>query len=616
MEDVQDPDEASPPEEYTPARQHHVFRFWSWELASLLVAIALIAATYSILTRFDGQRVPEWPFSINLNTLVALFSTIMRAAMLVGVTEVIGQTKWVRFSRPRPLSHLQSFDVASRSVFGSLSLLFVAPGSALGVLGALITIFSLGIGPFTQQAIKSVPCLQVHTELKASLPLAHFVAGYDTFHMIEDLGMYEVQTDMKGAMVNGIANPTGNDSAIVPICATGNCSFASHNGITHSSIGLCSSCIDTTPFIRREMLYGHIASAMNYTLPNGLWVCKMEGLVYLTIAPDDSLILSITTAMCSNVDGNVHCPIPSNDGPAGIVATSCSLYPCLKNYHAVVERGILSEKIVSTKPAPINWVEAGVSPSNFSTYMNYTALQSPCLVGGEWYDLSDLSEVPKTQGQLFTDINVDGTNYTAPNEYVYVFFFITGQCVYDLRQREAVWCEEKWWLASLYNNKEASFDTLRIAFDRFATTVTNKMRTTGSSNYDLSTRETVEGAVIEVSVCTQFQWQWLIMPTGLVAATTVILITIILQNLRDNRQPVWKSSLLPLLYYGFTQHAHHEDPSRPIMNLPEMDHEVADTKAKFKKGDEARFVEVMPSIDEVIKCKERDVDVDSLIEAR
>ncbi|KAI1373259.1 hypothetical protein F4677DRAFT_225800 [Hypoxylon crocopeplum] len=636
------------PEIVADARRHHVFRFWPWEIGSVLVSFGLIAATYSILSRYNGQRVPEWPFSINLNTLVALISTIMRAAMLVGVAEVISQTKWSWFSRPRPLSHLQYFDEASRSVSGSLSLLFVAPTSPLGILGALITILSLGIGPFTQQTIKTVECIQTHDKVNASLPLAHYVPGNGTIYRI-GAGLYEVQVDMKGTMINGIVNPTGNDSAITPVCPTGNCTFTSHNGITHSSMGLCSSCMDTTSFVSK-LKAGFYD---NYTLPNDMWVSPFSDEAYLNVAPDsltwassaftsdfaslsastiiNITVLSFTSALC-NGGGKLNCPVlDGSGGSTGFVATSCSLYPCVKNYNATMERGVLSEKIVSTQLAPVNWIEAGVGPNEINPYMNYTTLQSPCLINGTWFDLSNISNVPQDPGRQFTPINVDGTNYTAPNECLYKMEFpylqalykfmgsdlFNGICTYNARQGQAITCNDKWWLSSLYHNGEASFDTLRTAFDQFSTAVTNKLRTTGSSIYDTNVHEVVEGVVNEVTVCTVFQWEWLLLPTILVAATAVVLIVMILQNLRDHRQPVWKSSLLPLLYYGFGyERPHHEDPSRPVMDLTEMNQTASDTRAMFRNGDDAGFVNITPSINDIIRRRGRDVDVDSLIEDR
>ncbi|XXG95094.1 ribosome-binding protein [Hypoxylon texense] len=636
------------PEAAAPTRLYHVSRFYPWEIGSVLVAFGMIAATYSILSHYDGHQIPEWPFSINLNTLIALISTIMRAAMLVGVTAVISQTKWSWFSRPRPLMHLQYFDEASRSVSGSLSLLFVAPTSLLGILGALITILSLGIGPFTQQTIRTVGCLRIHDEVNASLPLAHFVPGNGTYYRIA-AGMFEAQVDMKGTMINGIVNPTGNDTAIIPTCATGNCTFPHHNGITHSSIAMCSSCIDTT-----SLISGPSGNYGNYTLPNKLWVAPVSDMAYFNIGRDNMTwassvftpefasvsrsalinvtVLSLTTATCSNDGGKQSCPIPNGyGGPTGLVATSCSLYPCLKNYDATMERGVLSEKVVSTQPAPINYVEAGIGPNEISPYMNYTALQTPCRVDDEWFDLSDISSVPKTEGRLFTEINIDGTNYTAPDECLYKMMspyaialssfmgsdLLSGTCTYNSRQGQAISCGQKWWLSSLYQNKEASFDTLNTAFDQFATAVTNKFRTTGSSLYDSTTHETVNGLVNEVTVCTVFQWEWLLMPTLLVAATAAILVVIILENKRHRGQPVWKSSLLPLLYYGFDhKHSDQHAPNKPAMNLFEMNQAASEMKATFRNGVNAGFVDVTDrqSLDYALRQRARDADVDSLID--
>lgn len=265
--------------------RHHVFRFWTWELLSLFVALGLMAATIAILAHFEGQKVPEWPFSINLNTLIALLSTILRAAMLVAVAEVLGQLKYGHFSRPRPLKHLHDFDRASRSVNGSVKLLFVAPKNILAVVAAIVTILSLAIGPFTQQAIRSVTCPQLVTDANASIPIAHFVPGPALYYRI-GAGEWEVDTDMKGAMVQGLTNPTGNDSAIVASCPTGNCTFpASSENITHSSIGMCSACMDTTQFVTANTSN----TVTNYTLPNNLWLSPFPGEAYLNVKIDYNL---------------------------------------------------------------------------------------------------------------------------------------------------------------------------------------------------------------------------------------------------------------------------------------------------------------------------------------
>ncbi|KAI0897157.1 hypothetical protein F4806DRAFT_464291 [Annulohypoxylon nitens] len=643
-------------------RRHHVFRFWRWEIASLIVAFGLIVATYSVLSHYNGHRLPEWPFSINLNTLIALISTFIRATMLVCVAEVISQTKWHWFSQPRPLSHIQYFDQASRSISGSLTLLFVAPGSLLGVLGALLTILSLGIGPFTQQATRTVPCLETHKELKASIPFSHFMPGKNAYIKIGFVNEMEAQADMKGTMINGIVNPTGNDSAIVPTCATGNCTFTPHGGVTHSSIGMCSSCIDVTSFILQNIT----SQAGGWTsikdiLPNGLWLnpgadTSQKDVLSATVGSldwasrafdsefasiiDSSVInvtvMSVTNVTCSNETSKFGCP-KFDDGahtPVNLVGASCALYPCLKNYNATVEKGILGEKVVSTHPAPINHVEANMIPYNFRDYnnytANYTALRIPCLVNNKWYDLSNISDVPKTKEMSFTSIDIDGKNHSVPNECLYKMSYpyalslevfakdilFKGGCALRTLLDKTVDCGEHWWLTNLYNNGAASSETLRTAFEEFTTAITNKMRTTGSSNYDSTAHEKVEGLVVETTICTQFQWEWLLMPTFLVIATGALMMAILMQNLHDPRQPVWKSSLLPLLYYGFDQRARSEEPNGAVMDLTKLNKAAANTKIELWNGTEAGLSEVDPKIDEFIRGKGKDIEMDSFVDRK
>ncbi|KAI1090295.1 hypothetical protein F5B19DRAFT_464095 [Rostrohypoxylon terebratum] len=632
------------------ARRHHVFRFWSWEIASLTIAFCLIVATYGLLTHFDGHRLPEWPFSINLNTLIALISTFIRATMLVSVAEVISQTKWHWFSQPRPLSHIQYFDQASRSISGSLSLLFVAPGSLLGVLGAFITILSLGIGPFTQQATRTVPCLETHSEMKASIPVSHYMPGKDAYVIIDFGNEMEPHPDMKGTIVNGLVNPTGHNSAIAPICATGNCTFSPHDGITHSSIGMCSTCIDVTSFIFQNITSQAGGwTSLRDVMPNGMWLNPggdtYQKDVLHTIAGsidwassaftpefatilDSSIInvtvMSVTNVTCSNETNHLGCPKFDDGGgrPVNLVAASCLLYPCLKNFNAVVDRGALRETVVSTQPAFINQAEAWMDYSK-----NYTALRSPCPVDDNWYNLSNISNVPKTEERMFTDIDIDGKTYTVPEECLYKMSLsyakglnafakrdiFDGGCTIRTLLDTNVDCAS-WWLYNLFNDGAASMETFRTAFEALTTAMTNKIRTTGSSNYDPTAKEGTMGLVTETTICTQFQWQWLLMPTFLILATAALLVAIVMQNLHDPRQPVWKSSVLPLLYYGFDHRARSEDQNGPAMDLAELNRAAADTKTRLWNGSEAGLSEVDSNIDELIRGKGKEVHRKSFLD--
>lgn len=95
---------------------------------------------------------------IQPNSLVAIFSTIAKSALLVPVSECIGQLKWVYFqvTQSKPLGQLHEFDRASRGPWGSLTFLLrlrLERCALLASLGATLTILSLGFEPFTQQVL-------------------------------------------------------------------------------------------------------------------------------------------------------------------------------------------------------------------------------------------------------------------------------------------------------------------------------------------------------------------------------------------------------------------------------------------------------------------------------
>lgn len=79
-------------------RHHHVYRYWSWETGSVLVAAGTIAAIYSILSRYDGQEVPEWPFSINLNTLIGKYQKHVVSGSYSVFSGIFGYLKVNTFS--------------------------------------------------------------------------------------------------------------------------------------------------------------------------------------------------------------------------------------------------------------------------------------------------------------------------------------------------------------------------------------------------------------------------------------------------------------------------------------------------------------------------------------
>jgi hypothetical protein len=262
-----------------------------------------------------------------------------------------------------------------------------------------VVLISLAIGPFTQQAIKSVPCTVAATGSNntATIPIAKYVTSDQIFRI--GSGLYELGYFMKAAIISSLTNPGGNLNAVVPNCPSGECTFEEIAGITHSSMGLCSKCVDARKYVaqvnktdvnKRVESQGQLVSTnqtYNYTvwqLPegSGLTVPTSGPAVYLDLKtgyldyiaselPQDMLKMSVANISIASYTINgcrqngtagsgdrlaifkcsgLHPDLPDLDNNVNVVATACTLYPCMRQYRGDVTRGIFSEYLVDTSP--------------------------------------------------------------------------------------------------------------------------------------------------------------------------------------------------------------------------------------------------------------------------
>lgn len=70
----------------TPRPLTHVWKAWLFEILSLVAGVSSLIAIATVLGMYNDQRQPQWPYSVNLTTLVALLATILRS-MLMQVIE-------------------------------------------------------------------------------------------------------------------------------------------------------------------------------------------------------------------------------------------------------------------------------------------------------------------------------------------------------------------------------------------------------------------------------------------------------------------------------------------------------------------------------------------------
>jgi hypothetical protein len=107
-------------------------------------------------------------------------------------------------------------------------------------------------------------------------------------------------------------------------------------------------------------------------------------------------------------------------------------------------------------------------------------------------------------------------------------------------------CGEKWWIQSgIFNYGNATLDTVQRTFNSVTESITNRMWVQG---HDPRTNSTglVYGTVNQTTTCVAFSWTWLLFPALLILTGICLVITMI-QPIYE-KTPLWKSSILPLLY--------------------------------------------------------------------
>lgn len=153
--------------------------WWSAEIAAIVFSALCLAGIIVVLEEVNDTPLSQWHLPIAPNSVIAIFSTLPKSALLLPITASISQLKWLYFrTRPSPLSKLQKFDDASRGPLGALKFICsMNQGAVAANSGAIITILTLALDPFTQQII-GYPLRHVAIENgRASIKIAQ---TYDT----------------------------------------------------------------------------------------------------------------------------------------------------------------------------------------------------------------------------------------------------------------------------------------------------------------------------------------------------------------------------------------------------------------------------------------------------
>ena len=568
------------------AKTQSIAKAWVWEAASYLLALAALVAIIVTLKTQDRKPLPKWPRLITINSLVSVFTSILKASMIMPIAEGIGELKWLWFSQPRLLNDMDHFDEASRGPEGSLKLLFRLPKALLPCLGAAITICALAIDPFTQQIIQYYSCLEPGNDLAQIRRSNNYtLAGVNANDY-----QYDLDGPMTATLYEGLLNPPANaTSSISTLCPTGNCTFSHSDGITYHSIAMCVEITDISNKIKGPSGESSDSLDWTYTLPSGLTTGGPQdsGVVMTTITVPttggsiaDSLDLPLFEfqALVLNFTG------ASGDDVPPAWAYNAKLHPCIKAYgSSKIVKSVLKEDVVSSVHLP--FVSETEQNAYFSLAGNFPARADvDCSAVKTPQGKKTVRTYTASNGQHILDNYEYGRN--APHQYY------DPACTYQFGAgpTDAIppilegFFGEKWsesssiyaqpqpnnltwegygqytvngdiWLQNLYANGTSNLSSVMKTMQGLANAMTAAMRSRGEG-------DAAEGTAYVTQTCVRVEWGWLALDATLVVLTFVFLAATVWQSRRamgagsstaGRVRGAWKSSSLPLLWSGLDE---------------------------------------------------------------
>ncbi|KAK1065774.1 hypothetical protein LTR74_007655 [Friedmanniomyces endolithicus] len=503
-------------------RKRTADRLWLYELLGALGSLACFAALVAVLRRSEGKEQSRWLYNkLTLNGLIALLSTFIRASMMFSVGACLSQMKWNHFSSQssqgssgRRLEDLNTFDEASRGPFGSLKLLFAWTRPHLGLIGALITIFTLAFDAFAQEVV----ILQFQNVSGVNGTTVGQVARsetYDRWTKVTQETNWVTDLNTVAAEYNGIFNYQ-NITAPAAQCSTGNCTWP-----VVPSLAVCGSCTDVTPAMDYSCV-GVPGSNQNctYTLTVGsTWSLAQPGYTFSTSPTGSSstgdpvlayiVVSDYRTPYYNNSKyAYLDTWLMINASLTAVTANVCGLWFCVQAYETTISNGLLSQKIIG------NWSETDMTLDQSSGPVNFTNIP-PDIQQATPYSVDAGVLVAFGQNPIFGNDNV---TYGSDSLTFYAYTSTTVRSLLSIADYAS-------WI------------------DLFALGMANNVRSTGTSSTPPST---YAGTVLASLPFVHVRWAWLVFPAAMVAASLLFLAACIWQTQYLRIEP-WKGDALALL---------------------------------------------------------------------
>ncbi len=522
---------------------------WMPEMASYCISTVSLFAIVAVVQTRDGKPLPNWPGFITVNFLVSALTSILKAGLLMPVSEAVSELKWLWFAKPRPAKDMEDFDRASRGPRGSLRLLFQHPRHLLACIAALITVASLGIDALTQLTVQPYDCLW-DVSGTASVNKTNNYTAAERSGGNSNL----IDVPMSRAIYKGVLSSDTDRSDIFYDCSTSNCTF---EGATYyRSLAMCHSVVD----ISADVNAGH-----NFDLPSGLNTTYHGNLFATAESPPVT-------------DDPEEGPLFAFEGlKYGNFAFRASLFPCIHTYKGLIISGNqLKHTLDSTTTLPrinISSTPYFSLAGDFPPLPGIDCTPSTTRQGSKTCAVRTLKSgkryiVPSEEGSRRYSESDDDLRFAQSSDisfYDPVCTYTFGSYATDaiasyLRTLYGKRGHQKsvtgvWdgmgdiLLMYLYNDGKSNMTIAETYMARLADAMTVQMRRNGAATNSAP----ILGQALRSRTCIRFEWQFLLLDVVLLVGTAgLVAVTVFMswRNRQEMGRRAWKSSSLPLLWCG------------------------------------------------------------------
>ncbi|KAF2136839.1 uncharacterized protein K452DRAFT_117343 [Aplosporella prunicola CBS 121167] len=496
---------------------------------------------------------------MTINSIVSWLGLTGKALMLSAVAACLGQAKWLHFvGKTNRLSDMAVYDNASRGFSGSASLLWKSRLRQPAVLGAIVVLCSVAIGPLVQQTI-AVEIRSVPVDQQVTIARAQNFADREA----------QLSFGLTNTIYNAIFMESDDDKdklSVNATCPTGNCDFH-----VFQSLAICHRCVD----ISEKLLTNCTVSCQNFNICTSS-LTEMKPLQYTDVGTSDegAIALSVDENNPSTAQFSLTA-IQLLDGASvtEISASQCSLFWCIQEYQSSIRNSILDERILDSWQGAIldSWQMDHIDGA--ITFHSPTRNNTPA-----------------------SDFNIDIGTASLLFSWFTESFFFNGSVTTFLN--DATGCLELLSHAK-ENNLILPFRRVPLStlFARLAISLTRRIREISGSvntrnweiNYNASAGEAHAYGTSQVDTPQiQVRWAWMALP-GTLWVLAVLFVMLTVNETRRAGIAAWKTSAMPLLSSGLEGMGLDEETREMLYRAPgpvEMERVAQEVWVRGNEGGE------------------------------